>query len=131
MTDRQPTTPTDSDVTRRRFLRGAVLAGGGIAAATIAACAPNAAGTPAWTLRTAPAGADAQDGSSSAPGTSDPGMSHGPEASGPAASPGMDDHDAAGLAVVKRFLDGEGAAIEGRAISRSPPAARATRRSSS
>ena len=25
----------------------------------------------------------------------------------------MDDHDAAGLAVVKRFLDGEGAAIEG------------------
>ena len=40
-------------------------------------------------------------------------MSHGPEASGPAASPGMDDHDAAGLAVVKRFLDGEGAAIEG------------------
>ena len=34
MTDRQPTTPTDSDVTRRRFLRGAVLAGGGLAAAT-------------------------------------------------------------------------------------------------
>ena len=39
----------DPSLSRRRFLRGAAIAGGGLIAAGIAACAP-AAGAPTWTF---------------------------------------------------------------------------------
>ena len=115
MTERQQPQLLDSDLSRRGFLRGAVLASGGLAAATIAACTPGATSGPAWTYGPQPSPATprpAASGSAATPGAS---MDHGsPGASaGPGASPGGDEHDAAGLAVVKRFLDGEGAALEG------------------
>ncbi|HET9851353.1 MAG TPA: multicopper oxidase domain-containing protein, partial [Candidatus Limnocylindrales bacterium] len=103
--------PIDTDLSRRRFLRGAVLAGGGIAAATLVACTPGAtASGPAWTYGPAPS-----PGTPAGPKpTAAPSMDHGsPGPSGPAASPGHDVHDANAAAVVKRFLDGEGAALEG------------------
>ena len=47
--DESDRTPfTLNDLSRRGFLRGAALTGGGIMAATLAACAP-AAATPSWT----------------------------------------------------------------------------------
>ena len=119
MTELQLRTPgttggVDTDFSRRRFLRGAVIAGGGLAAVTLAACTPSTAGGPGWTYGPASSPATPK------PATSDPGaspgasMDHGsPGATGPAASPGHDEHDAAGLAVVKRFLDGEGATLDG------------------
>ena len=114
MTDDQRL-PIDTDFTRRGFLRSAVLAGGGIAAATIAACAPTGASTPAWTYGPPPPAPTPKPGATGAAATPGASMDHGsPGAStDPGASPGMDDHDAAALAVVQRFLDGEGAALEG------------------
>ena len=96
-------------LTRRGFLRGAALAGGGLVAVGVAACVPNAA-APTWTLGP----------------VVPPGTAAGPVASAPAASPSHDhaspapsasgappDHDAAALAVVKRFLGGEYGKVEG------------------
>ena len=97
------------DLSRRGFLRGAVVAGGGVVAATVAACAP-AASSPAWTY--GPLGAPATANPSSPAATPGASMDHGGGET-PGASPGPDDHDAAALAVVKRFLDGESAAVEG------------------
>ncbi len=105
--------PVDTDFSRRRFLRGAVLAGGGLAAAGLAACTPTGIGAPAWTYGPPPPTAMPEAGSSNAPGSPVAGMSHGPDATSPVPTPGMADHDAAALAVVKRFLDGESAALEG------------------
>ncbi len=104
-----------ADYSRRGFLRSAVIAGGGIAAATIAACTPAAAPSPSWNFAPgAPAGT-AKPGATDAAPTPGASMDHGsPGATtGPRSSPGMDDHDAAALAVVQRFLDGEGAALDG------------------
>jgi manganese oxidase len=98
-------------MSRRGFLGKAALAGGGLVAATIAACTPSAA-SPAWTYGPARAFVTTPPASpkpTTAPSAS---MDHGPGAS-PAASPGMGEHDAAALAVVKRFLDGESASLEG------------------
>src|SRR5437667_7960373 len=107
-TPSSPTLPTD--LSRRGFLRGAVIAGGGVVAATVAACAPRVTPSP-WTL--GPIGAPNPP---SPPASNIPAGS--PEAShdhgGPGASPAAGDHDANAAAVVKRFLDGESAAIEGR-----------------
>src|SRR5918994_453061 len=57
-------------------------------------------------------GAGASEAPAASPGAS---MDHGSPApsGGPSASPGENEHDAAALAVVKRFLDGEGASVEG------------------
>ena len=97
---------------RRAFLRGAAMAGGGLVAATVAACAP-AASMPAWTYATP--GAPSTKPSEAPAGTPAASMDHGSPgpSSDPGASPGMDDHDAAALAVVGRFLDGEGAGLDG------------------
>jgi FtsP/CotA-like multicopper oxidase with cupredoxin domain len=97
------------DLSRRRFLRGAVIAGGGAIVATIAACTPSSP-LPGWTYPAGvPTGATSTTQPSAAPAAS---MDHvaSPGAS-PAASPGG--HDENALAVVKRFLDGESAALEG------------------
>jgi FtsP/CotA-like multicopper oxidase with cupredoxin domain len=102
-----PDQPTD--LSRRGFLRGAVLAGGGVVAATVAACAPGVTPAP-WTL--GPVGGPNPTSRVGPTPASTPGasMDHG---ASPGASPAMDDHDANGAAVVKRFLDGESAAVEG------------------
>jgi FtsP/CotA-like multicopper oxidase with cupredoxin domain len=106
----EPSIPlTAPGLSRRRFLGGAVVAGGGLVAATIAACTP-AAPAPAWTYgptRGPGGGANPTTGPEITPA---PSMDHG---ASPGASPSMDDHDANALAVVKRFLDGESAAVDG------------------
>ncbi|HUG31126.1 MAG TPA: hypothetical protein VMQ65_11515, partial [Candidatus Limnocylindria bacterium] len=99
-------------VSRRRFLRGTVFAGGGLAAAAVAACTPSASFAP-WTYGPPPTagGSGASAGASVAPTAS---MENG---AGSSASPGAshdpNDHDANALAVVQRFLGGESAAMEG------------------
>ena len=110
-----PGSPSDfAGLDRRGFLRGAVVAGGGLVAATVAACAPAAASMPGWTY--GPVGAQGTAQPTGAPAAS-PGasMDHGasPDPSAGASAPPMDDHDANAQAVVKRFLDGESAAIQG------------------
>jgi FtsP/CotA-like multicopper oxidase with cupredoxin domain len=100
--------PSDTpDLSRRRFLGSAVLTGGGLVAAAVAACSP--AATPGWTY--GPIGALATskptEGPAATPAAS---MDHG---ASPGASPAMGDHDANALAVVKRFLDGESGSVEG------------------
>ena len=107
-------------LSRRGFLRGAAVTGAGLAAVGIAACAP-ATGA-AWTfgpaLSPAPAASGGQpppSAAASAPAASAaPSMDHGSPA--PSGSPGASppaDHDAAALAVVERFLGGEGSTLEG------------------
>jgi FtsP/CotA-like multicopper oxidase with cupredoxin domain len=109
---------TPTLLTRRNLLRSGALGGAGLVAVAVAACAP-AAAAPVWTYAppapsAEPAKAesspspDAHAGHSDAPSTS-------PSASGPV------DHDAAGLAVVKRFLDGEGAKLDGAGNQRIEP----------
>ncbi len=101
-----------SVLTRRTLLRTGALTGGGLVAAALAACTP--AAVPAWTYAP-PASAGAAPGPS-APSPSDSHASHDPAPSSsasPAPSAAPVDHDAAALAVVKRFLDGEGAALAG------------------
>jgi FtsP/CotA-like multicopper oxidase with cupredoxin domain len=117
MTDEARPTTAAPDLTRRGFLRGAVLASGGIAAATIAACTPATGVGPAWTYGPPPSPAAPRPASSpAASAAASPGASHDhatTEPSSPAASPGADSHDAAALAVVQRFLGGEGSNLEG------------------
>jgi FtsP/CotA-like multicopper oxidase with cupredoxin domain len=115
------TDPTASpSLTRRDLLR---VAGGGLVAVGVAACAP-AAAAPAWTL--GPTFAPAASGSAAPPAASAPTASSAPSASGsmdhsaapsgaPSASPSAPavDHDANAKAVVDRFLGGEGASLSG------------------
>jgi FtsP/CotA-like multicopper oxidase with cupredoxin domain len=102
----------DLGLSRRGFLRGAVVAGGSVVAASIAAaCAPAATPAP-WVY--GPVGAP---NPTSEPGPSAAASPAGtPSAShdhGPGASPAAGDHDANAAAVVKRFLDGEAGAVDG------------------
>ena len=113
-------------LSRRSILRSGALAGTGLVAATLAACAP-ATAAPGWTYRpTGSPGALAVSAGGS-PAASDDHASHsGPAATAaPAASATASgspvDHDAAALAVVKRFLDGEGAKLEGTGNQRIEP----------
>jgi len=111
--------PTSSAIlTRRSLLRAGALTGGGLVAAALAACAP-AAVAPAFTYapKSSNAPAAAASAAPSATPSSAPSDAHGshePSASAaPSGSPAPADHDAAALAVVKRFLDGEGATLAG------------------
>jgi FtsP/CotA-like multicopper oxidase with cupredoxin domain len=110
----------DDALTRRRFLRGAALAGGGLVAVGLAACAP--AGAPTWTFGptlphpTAAPGASAiAAASASAAMTPQPShdMSASPSpvasaaASGAPGGPvpaGWTEHDVAARDVVRRYL---------------------------
>ena len=104
----------DPSLTRRRFLRGAAIAGGGLIAAGVAACAP-AAGAPGWTfgpgVPTAPPGAS---GSPVASAASSAVASH---SMAPSAAPipsgsipvgdipaGWTEHDVRARDVVRRYL---------------------------
>ncbi len=110
--------PSGAIFSRRAVLRAGALTGGGLVAAALAACAP-AAAAPGWTYP--PRGSNAPGvAASAAPSVAPPAApsddlaSHEPAASAaPSASAAPADHDAAALAVVKRFLDGEGAKLEG------------------
>lgn len=96
----KPPASEPSALSRRGFLRTAALAGGGLAAVGLAACAP--AARPGWTFGpTLDSGQPAA--SASAPPASPP-MSHEPA---PSASAPAVDHDANAKAVVDRFLGGE------------------------
>jgi manganese oxidase len=97
-------------LSRRGFLRGAAIAGGGLVVAGVAACT-NGSGAPTWTFPAGTPAGVASLGPSAAPSTGaaaspDASHDHAPSAS-PAASGVPVDHDALGAAVVKRFLDGE------------------------
>jgi FtsP/CotA-like multicopper oxidase with cupredoxin domain len=94
-------------LTRRGFLRGAAITGGGLVAATLAACAP-AAPTPGWTF--SPVETRTPSGSGSpAPGTPAP---SGPPAESPVPTPtapsgipaGWTEHDIAARTVVRRYV---------------------------
>ena len=96
-------TPDDTpNLSRRGFLRAGAIAGGGIAVATLAACAP--ASAPSWTFPPPPSPVAALP-SASAAASAAPShdASHAPA---PVGSPAAD-HDANAAGVVKRFLDGE------------------------
>ncbi len=106
----QPSPPADpppalSPLSRRGFLRTAAIAGGGLVAVGVAACAP-AAGAPLWTY--GPTLASGKPATSSGTASASPSMDHSPA---PSTSAAPVDHDAAALAVVKRFLDGEAASL--------------------
>jgi FtsP/CotA-like multicopper oxidase with cupredoxin domain len=107
-------------LSRRAILRAGALTGGGLVAAAVAACAPAAA--PTWTYPPIAAG-----GSPVPPTTPSTAPSGGDAVHSPAPvssarpSPMPADHDTAALAAVKRFLDGEGASLEGTGNQRLEP----------
>jgi FtsP/CotA-like multicopper oxidase with cupredoxin domain len=102
---------TDTTLSRRGFLRGAALAGGGLIAAGIAACAPAATGA-GWTF--GPAASDATAASPTPAASAAPGASHDMASASPAATaasspsgaipPGWSEHDIAARKVVRRYL---------------------------
>ncbi|HXI45492.1 MAG TPA: multicopper oxidase domain-containing protein [Candidatus Acidoferrales bacterium] len=105
----------DRTLTRRGFLRGAALAGGGIAAATLAACAPIA--SPAWTY-------GPLAGSSTAPNPTPGGPTPAASAAAsaaPSGSPapsgnipaGWTQHDIDARTVVRRYLGNLAPALKG------------------
>jgi FtsP/CotA-like multicopper oxidase with cupredoxin domain len=97
-------------LTRRGFLRGAALAGGGVLVAGVAACTPTGA-APTWTY--APAATPGTGAGQPSASTAAASPSHGHPSPAPSASAAPVDHDAAALAVVERFLGGEYGKVEG------------------
>ncbi len=117
-----PEAPADRTLTSRRgFLRGAALAGGGLAAATLAACTPIAA--PGWTYAPAtPAGSSAPSGSAAPGPTAVP--SAVPSAAPSAAASGSPtpsgviptgwtQHDIDARTVIRRYLGKLAPALQG------------------
>ena len=113
----------DPNLSRRGFLRGAAITGGGIVAVTIAACAPAATGA-GWTFGP-PLSAAASAGASGAPSSSGgavasatPAHSAGPIAS-PSGAPsgpmpaGWTDHDIQARNVVRRYIGNLAPALKG------------------
>ena len=113
----------DPNLSRRGFLRGAAITGGGIVAVTIAACAPAATGA-GWTFGpplspAASAGASAAPSSSAgAVASATPAHSAGPIAS-PSGAPsgpmpaGWTDHDVQARNVVRRYIGNLAPALKG------------------
>ena len=102
--------PTPS-LSRRGFLRAAALTGGGLAAASIAACTPAAA--PVWTFSPGRSGDPNAAVASPTAAAASPEMSHGPtpRSAGDARSerldgppPGWSEHDIASRTVIRRYL---------------------------
>ncbi len=109
-------------INRRAFLRRGAVGAAGIAAATIAACAPGAGA--GWTFRpqTVAPGAPGTPGATpSLAATATAAATHAHGTATPAASHG-DEHDAAAKAVVDRFLAGEWQQVPG--LGNQPLAAR-------
>jgi FtsP/CotA-like multicopper oxidase with cupredoxin domain len=103
-----PPAPTDpaSALSRRGFLRSAAIAGGGLVAVGVAACAPAAA--PGWTF--GPTLSHGASSPSAGPASASPSMDHTPA---PSAEVTPVDHDVNAKAVVDRFLGGEATALPG------------------
>ncbi|HET9682114.1 MAG TPA: multicopper oxidase domain-containing protein, partial [Candidatus Limnocylindrales bacterium] len=107
----------DKAVTRRGFLRGAALAGGGIAAATLAACTPIA--SPAWTY--GPTLNPNQSGAPAPTGTPAASAGASPAPSGAAGSPppsgniptGWTQHDIDARTVIRRYIGNLAPALQG------------------
>jgi len=94
---------TTPELTRRGFLRGAALTGGGLMAATLAACAP--AATPGWTL--GPLATTAAGSPTPAPATPMPSAAAGATPTPPASGsipPGWTSHDIDARNVVRRYI---------------------------
>lgn len=104
--------PVTSELTRRGFLRGAAITGGGLMAATIAACAP--AATPGWTYgpvgTTTPASSPTPIPATPAP-SAPAGATPTPVASG--IPTGWTAHDIAARNVVRRFVGNLAPAFQG------------------
>ncbi len=103
-------TPTDGALSRRLFLRGAAIAGGGVVAATVVACVPEAA-VPRWTY--GPTLAPLQAGGSASPvpvptvsgGHSSPAPSPAVSGSpGTTVPPGWSEHDVSARTMLRRYL---------------------------
>jgi manganese oxidase len=125
--DLHPTDPIQSALSRRGFLRGAALTGGGLLAAGLAACAPAAsatnwsypppapgasglpaaAGSAAPTICPVPSPSDAHAGASAAPAAS---MSMAPSGPLPA---GWTEHDAIARSSVRRYIGNLAPALKG------------------
>jgi manganese oxidase len=95
-----------SALSRRGFLRSAAIAGGGLVAVGVAACAPATA--PGWTF--GPTLGSAEPAPTAGQASAPPSMDHTPA---PSAAATPVDHDVNAKAVVDRFLGGEAAAIPG------------------
>jgi FtsP/CotA-like multicopper oxidase with cupredoxin domain len=110
----------DASLTRRGFLRGAALAGTGLVAATVAACAPAAA--PSWSYATTkplPATPIPSSPPSTAPSAT-PAMSMAPASPTPAPSQppanipaGWSEHDVAARNVIRRYVGNLAPALKG------------------
>ena len=102
--------PIGPNLTRRGFLQGAALAGGGLLAAGLAACAPGTA--PAWTYApasptpsgAAPSPSPSATAAASATASAAPTALPTPSASGGAIPPGWTAHDVAARNVVRRYV---------------------------
>ena len=112
-TDGTPPVPAESapkPLSRRGFLRAAAVTGGGLAAVSLAACAPAAA--PAWTYGPGRPSADPNAPAPTGAATAAPSMDHESPApsAAPASSPpgdipeGWSEHDIRARHVVRRYL---------------------------
>jgi FtsP/CotA-like multicopper oxidase with cupredoxin domain len=106
--------PFANDVSRRGFLRGAALAGGGLVAASLAACAPGAT-LPAWSY--APV---VTPGAGGSPVPSTPAPTPASSGATPSATPGASGiptgwtaHDIAARNVVRRYVGNLAPALQG------------------
>ena len=114
-----PPSPQDSEatepsgladsLTRRGFLRGAALAGTGLVAVTVAACAP--AAVPSWNYATSkPQPLPSTPAATAAPPSEMPGMTAIPSATPAPSTPvadipaGWSEHDVAARDVVRRYI---------------------------
>jgi len=101
-------TGLDASLTRRGFLRGAALAGTGLVAVTVAACAP--AAVPSWNYATSkplplPSTPAATAAPSEMPGmTAAPSVTPAPSAPAGNIPAGWSEHDVAARNVVRRYL---------------------------
>ncbi len=112
--DQAPATP---EVTRRRFLVGAALTGGGLMAATLAACAPTAAPGGGWTFGPAAAAKSAVPAAATAApaaGSAAPAASAAASAAPAAALPkGWTAHDIEARNIVRRYIGNLAPALKG------------------
>jgi FtsP/CotA-like multicopper oxidase with cupredoxin domain len=109
--------PDDRTLTRRGFLRGAALAGGGMAAAALAACAP--AAVPGWTYgpTLGPAGSGAPNPTPAGTGAAPTPAASAAASATPAASgnipAGWTSHDIDARTVIRRYLGNLAPALKG------------------
>lgn len=106
----------DASLTRRGFLRGAALAGTGLVAATVAACAP--AAPPSWSYATSKPGLLPTPAATAAPSgmpgmTAAPGGTPAPSAPAGITPPGWTKHDVSARDVVRRYIGNLAPALKG------------------